>query len=133
MARILIVDDEEMERMLERTILEKAGHQLLFASEGATGLRLCREDDPDLVITDLAMPDFNGLRFIRELREAHLYVPLIAVSGWAKDQLDLAREYGADIVLAKPIDGPTLLDAVERGLALPKLPERMDPWRRVRG
>ena len=132
MARILIVDDEEMERILERTILEKAGHHLLFASDGETALKLCRVEDVELVITDLAMPVYNGLRFIRELREAHLDMPLIAVSGWAKDQLDLALEYGADLTLAKPLDSETLLEAVTMALKIPKPPDRMDPWRRVR-
>ena len=132
MARILIVDDEEMDRVLERTILENAGHYLLFAADGKTALRTCRVEDVELVVTDLAMPDFNGLRFIRELREAGLYMPLIAVSGWAVDQLDLAREYGADLTLAKPVDSAQLLEAVDTALHLPALPDRMDPWRRVR-
>jgi len=132
MARILVVDDEEMDRVLERVILENAGHHLLFAADGEAAFTLCRKENVDLVVTDLAMPDFNGLRFIRELREAGMYMPLIAISGWAVDQLDLALEYGADIILAKPVDGPTLLGAVETALTLPALPDRMDPWRRVR-
>ena len=70
MARILVVDDEEMDRVLNRTILENAGHYLLFAANGETALRMCRVEDVELVVTDLAMPDFNGLRFIRELRES---------------------------------------------------------------
>ena len=132
MALVLIVDDEEMDRVLERTILETAGHELLFASDGETALQLCRTEDVELIVTDLAMPDFNGLRFIRELREAKLFMPLIAVSGWAADQLDLAMEYGADLSLKKPVDGDELLKAVAIALTLPKLPDRMDPWRRVR-
>jgi len=132
MARILIVDDEEMERALERAILEKAGHDLLFAADGEAALKLCREEDVELVVTDLAMPDFNGLRFIKELREAGQYVPLIAVSGWAVDQLDLALEYGADLSLMKPVEAPELLKAVDTALHLPALPDRMDPWHRVR-
>jgi CheY-like chemotaxis protein len=132
-ARILVVDDEEMDRVMERDILEKAGHELLFASDGETALRLCRDKDVELVITDLAMPNFNGLRFIKELREDGVFIPVIAVSGWAVDQLDLAREYGADISLAKPLDGPTLLDAVEKAQNLPRKRERMDPWQRLDG
>lgn len=132
MALILIVDDEEMERVLERTILEGAGHHLLFASDGDAALRICWTEPIELVITDLAMPDFNGLRFIKELREARLYVPLIALSGWAVDQLDLAREYGADLTLPKPVEPDALLEAVEVALKLPTHPDRMDPWRKVR-
>jgi two-component system capsular synthesis sensor histidine kinase RcsC len=131
MARILVVDDEETDRVLERTILEKAGHELLFASDGETALNLCLNEDVDLVITDLAMPNFNGLRFIKELREDGMYMPVIAVSGWAKDQLDLALEYGADISLPKPLDAPTLLEAVEKAQNVERHGERMDPWTRV--
>ena len=133
MAKILIVDDEEMDRVLQRTILENAGHELLFASDGEAAFNICRDEDVELVVTDLAMPDFNGLRFIKELRESGMYMPLIAVSGWATDQLDLAMEYGADLSLEKPVDGDELLKAVEIGLTLTGLPDRMDPWRRVRG
>jgi sigma-B regulation protein RsbU (phosphoserine phosphatase) len=131
MARILIVDDEEMDRTLQRTILEAEGHDLLFASEGETALKICRSEDLDLVLTDLAMPGFNGLRFIKELREEGLMTPVIAVSGWAVDQLDLALEYGADRSLAKPVDADTLREAVREGLEIAKKPDRGDPWKRV--
>ena len=86
-----------------------------------------------LVVTDLAMPEFNGLRFIKELRASGLRMPVIAISGWAKDQLDLAESYGADLALSKPIDGAELLRSVQEMLDLPDLPYREDPWRRGRG
>ena len=132
MARILVVDDEEMDRALERSILESAGHELLFASDGATALAICEKDNIELVITDLAMPDFNGLRFIKELRESSLMMPVIAVSGWAVDQLDLAQQYGADLVLAKPLDRDELVKAVDEALGMEGLPKRTDPWVKVR-
>ena len=122
MARVLIVDDEEMDRVLERSILEKEGHELLFAADGESALKICKNEDVELIISDLAMPDFNGLRFIKELREDGLYMPLIAVSGWAADQLDLAMEYGADLSLRKPVDGDELLKAVKIALSLPNFP-----------
>jgi CheY-like chemotaxis protein len=128
MARVLIVDDEEMERVFERTILEKAGHDLRFASDGEAALKICRTDDVEVIVTDLAMPGFNGLRFIKELREDGLMMPVIAVSGWAADQLDLALEYGADLSLQKPIEGPTLLEAVETVMKIAQAPDRKDPW-----
>jgi CheY-like chemotaxis protein len=133
MARILIVDDEEMDRVLERAILEKAGHELFYASDGHVALAVCREAGIDLVVTDLAMPDFNGLRFIRELRDEGFRMPVIAISGWAKDQLDLAESYGADLTLVKPIDGDKLLSSVQDMLDLPTLSDRDDPWRQGRG
>ena len=132
MARILIVDDEEMDRVLERAILESAGHELLYAGDGEVALKVCREAPVDLVVTDLAMPNFNGLRFIKELREEGFRIPIIAISGWAQDQLDLAKDYGADLTLFKPIDGYELLKSVHEMLDLPDLPKREDPWGRGR-
>lgn len=131
MARILIVDDEELDRILERTILEEDGHDLLFASDGESALKVCRSEDPDLVLTDLVMPGFNGLRFIKELREEGLMMPVIAISGWAADQLDLALQYGADLSLAKPVEADALRAAVREGLDLARKPDRGDPWQRV--
>jgi CheY-like chemotaxis protein len=131
MARILIVDDEEMDRLLERTILEEDGHDLMFASDGESALKICRAEDVDLILTDLAMPHFNGLRFIRELREEEMMMPVVAISGWATDQLDLALEYGADLSLSKPLDAPKLRDAVRTGLEIAERPDRRDPWKRV--
>ena len=130
MARILVVDDEEVERTLIREILGSRGHDLLFASEGEKALEICRLESPDLVVTDLAMPDFNGLRFIRELREAGLPIPVIAVSGWAADQLDLAEDYGADVTLLKPLNGQELLDAVDQVFGRRNLPKGGDFWGR---
>lgn len=119
MAIILIVDDEEMERVLEKTILEGAGHQLLFAGDGEAALKICKERDVDILITDLAMPGFSGLRLIKELRLGGLDLPVIAVSGWAADQLDLAYSYGADITLFKPIEAEALFDAIDEAMKIP--------------
>ena len=132
MARILIVDDEEMERVLARAILEGVGHDLLFAADGEAALKICRKEKVELVVTDLAMPDFNGLRFIKELRKEGIRIPVIAISGWAADQLDLAEDYGADVKMFKPTDGPELLEAVHEMLNLTDLPDRKDPWRKGR-
>jgi len=133
MAKILVVDDEEMDRVFERAILESAGHELFYAHDGAVALKICKESSVDLVITDLAMPDFNGLRLIKELRSEGVTVPIIAVSGWAADQLDLAENYGANLALVKPLDGSDLLEAVEDMLDVGKVRDREDPWHRGRG
>ena len=69
MAKILIVDDEEMDRVMERSMLDGLGHTLLFASDGEVALSLYQKEEPDLVITDLAMPELNGLRLIQEIME----------------------------------------------------------------
>jgi len=132
MAKILIVDDEEMDRVYERAILESTGHELFYAHDGEAALKICVETAIDVVVTDLAMPDFNGLRLIKELREEGVRVPIIAVSGWASDQLDLAEDYGADLALVKPLDGEDLVKAVDTMLGEAQEGQREDPWKRGR-
>jgi two-component system, response regulator YesN len=127
MARILIVDDEEMDRVLLTTVLEAGGHELFYAGEGETAYDVCRSRELDLVVTDLAMPEASGLRLIKELRSQHFNVPIIAVSGWAVDQLDLAQDYGADFLLLKPLDVDLFLATVHEALELRKQ-RPLDPW-----
>jgi two-component system chemotaxis response regulator CheY len=131
MAIILVVDDDEMDRELERALLESAGHEVLFAQDGETALKMCRERSVELVVTDLAMPDFNGLRFIMDFRKAGYQTPIIALSGKAADQLDLAEDYGANLTLCKPIDGPKLLNGVQMLLNVSALLEKDDHWHGV--
>ena len=131
MAKILVVDDEEIDRVFERAVLESAGHELFYAQDGASALKICKETAIDVVVTDLAMPDFNGLRLIKELRTEGVGVPIIAVSGWAADQLDLAEDYGANVALVKPLDGRDLIQAVEDMLEDPTR-DKGDPWKKGR-
>jgi CheY-like chemotaxis protein len=131
MARILIVDDEEMDRLFQSSILREAGHELIFAADGQIALTMWKKRDVDLVITDLVMPEMNGLRLIRAIREEDPMARIIAVSGLAPDQLDLAENYGALKTLFKPIAAEQLLSAVEEVLG-EFSPEDDDPWRRAR-
>lgn len=126
MANILVVDDEEMDRLFERTILERAGHALFFAGDGKAALEVYRRVAIDLVVTDLKMPRLNGLQLIRELRDLDADVPVLAVSGASADQLILAEDLGAVQTLFKPLDPAALLQAVEAGLSRRK--GRGDAW-----
>jgi CheY-like chemotaxis protein len=112
MARILIVDDDEMERLLARTILEKLGHELYMAEDGEDALEIFRAEDIDVVVTDMVMPHVDGLSFIREIRRMDAGVEVIAVSGVSSDELGLAHELGAFATLAKPVDPEKLVEAV---------------------
>ncbi|HSG09369.1 MAG TPA: response regulator [Longimicrobiales bacterium] len=122
MARILIVDDDESDRLFERAILEDQGHTLFFAKDGEAALKTYRDSEVDLVVTDLYMPGVNGLRLIKQLKAMDPAVLIIAASGVAKGQLDRALELGAGKVLAKPLDPHALADAVR------ELLDRSDPW-----
>ena len=117
MARVLIVDDDEMERLLERTILGDAGHELYFAKDGADAMRIFRTEDVDVVVTDLNMPRIDGLKLIRQMREMDDRIPIVVVSGVEPDQLDLAHDLGAVEALFKPVDPQKLIDAVAKAAA----------------
>ncbi len=117
MARILVVDDDEMERLLGRTILEGVGHELHFAKDGADAMRIFRTEDIDVVVTDLNMPRIDGLRLIREMRDFDDRVPVVVVSGTESEQLELAQELGAVETLFKPVDPQKLIDAVAKAVA----------------
>jgi CheY-like chemotaxis protein len=110
-SRILVVDDEPDQRFLLRRILERAGHEVTEANDGAAALRAVRESAPDLVVTDMMMPVMNGVELIRCLRAdpATAHIPILAASG------DPHLAGATDAVLAKPYDGHHLL-AVADGL-----------------
>jgi len=116
MYRILIIDDEEMIRRILRRMLETEGFEVADAPDGRVGMRLQRESPADLVITDLIMPEKEGLETIKELREEFPQVKIIAISGggWiaADPYLVTAKRIGADRTLAKPMERKSLLAAV---------------------
>ncbi len=107
MARILVIDDDVMLQRLLKETLTVLGHEVCQAFDGREGVGACRESPPDLVLTDVMMPEQDGLQTIRELRRLCPDVKIIAMSGgsFAFPQLDvlsLARHFGARQVLYKP-------------------------------
>jgi len=114
MSRILIVDDDESERLLQQAILERAGHQIFLASDGEEAVREYLAQGIDLVITDLQMPEIHGLALITLLRGLDPRPPIIAISGTGAPQLDMAQAIGADETLSKPVEPVELLNAVEQ-------------------
>ena len=116
MAKILIVDWEEEERVYFWSVLEDAGHQLLFAADGQAALDVWSEKDVDLVLTELYLPELNGLRLIKELMARDPDGLIVAISEISADQLDLAEDYGACQILYKPVDPDTLLAGVAEAL-----------------
>ena len=115
MATILFVDDDEFERVYAKEVLERRGHNVIFASDGEAALETYRSVDVhiDVVVTDLRMPRLNGLRLIRELKEWDPRAEIIAASGVNADQLLLAEDYGARTLLIKPWHPRDLLQAIE--------------------
>jgi YesN/AraC family two-component response regulator len=114
MATILVIDDEAPVRTLLRTALEKAGHEVVEAANGRMGLELYRQKATDMVITDILMPELNGLDMILELTREFLNVKVIAISGLQGEEnvLDVATLLGARHTFNKPLDMQQLLTAV---------------------
>jgi len=116
MARILVVDDEELARFTIRDILETAGHDVEEAGNGNEALSSQAANSFDLVITDLIMPEKEGVETIVELRRDFPDLKIIAISGGGRtknlDFLRLADEFGANKILAKPFSGDELMEQV---------------------
>lgn len=119
MATILVIDDEELIRTLLRSALEGAGHEVIEAPNGRVGLELYRQRPADLVITDILMPELNGLDMILELTRGFLNVKVIAISGVQSEEnvLDVAKLLGARQTFHKPLNLQQLLSAVRYELA----------------
>lgn len=120
MAAILVIDDEPEIRTLLRAVLASAGHTVIEATNGREGLVLYRQQAADLVITDIQMPELNGLDLILELTREFLNVKVIAISGVqgeATGALAVAKLLGARQTLRKPFSLETVRAAVEYELA----------------
>lgn len=118
MARILVIDDDEQMLLFIQTMLERAGYEAMTARNGLEGMKICRNHPVDLVITDIIMPDMEGLEIIMELKKEFSSVKIIAVSGGARnkpfDYLCMAAKLGANYTFTKPFDRKELLMAVKK-------------------
>jgi DNA-binding response OmpR family regulator len=121
MQRVLIIDDDEQLRALLYEILDREGFEVVEATNGAEGLKLYRSQPADLVITDLIMPEKEGVETIMELRHEFPNVRVVAISGGGRsggrDYLPIAAQLGARRTLAKPFSRQEILDAVRDVLA----------------
>lgn len=116
MARILIVDDEESDRLLVQAVLARAGHDTVVVEGGEEALREFLKSGIDIVVTDLQMPDVHGFELISILREFNPSPAVIALSATGPFQLHMAEALGAEWTLLKPLDPKLLLDAVGRAV-----------------
>jgi CheY-like chemotaxis protein len=116
MARILLIEDDHLVRTMLGLTLVHFGHTVVEACNGLEGLALFPQTNPDLVITDLVMPEKDGLEVIKELRKKSPPVKIIAMSGGGRctmtNNLATARALGAAKVLAKPFSNANLLAAI---------------------
>ena len=127
MARIILIDDDRTTLMAIRALLEKLGHQVVVAEDGADGVECFLEEEPDVVITDIFMPRQDGLETLRRLRRLNPDVRVICMSAGPSrlDQseemrdtmLTFAEEFGALATLAKPVESEQLRAVLDRVLA----------------
>ena len=117
MARILVIDDDDQVRVMLEEMLRRAGHEVITATDGDDGLKTFRKDPTDLVITDIFMPEKEGLAAIQELRSEFPAVRIIALSGGGKfrrfDFLETAQQFGAAATLRKPVEWEELIETVD--------------------
>lgn len=120
MTRILVIDDNPLVRATLRSILAAAGYEVVLASDGKAGLDEFRRRPSDLVITDIVMPEIEGIETIRQLRGLAPELPILAISGGGRgiplDYLRMAQQLGASDVLSKPFEADELLSSVTRCL-----------------
>ena len=116
MPQILVIDDELPVRMLLRQILEGEGYEVREANDGEEGMHALYEAPADLVITDIFMPNQEGIETIRIVRQQFPQIKLLAISGGGvrkmMDVLPAAKQFGAHLTLMKPFTPGELLNAV---------------------
>jgi two-component system chemotaxis response regulator CheY len=119
MARILVIDDDDQFRELLTQVLEAAGHVVLQSDNGIAAISMLRGNLPDVVLTDLVMPDQDGLGVIMMIRKEMPMTPVIAMSGGTTRvllYLEIARKLGAKQVLEKPFSPDRLFWALNNVL-----------------
>lgn len=116
MARILIIDDSELDRDILREILEDAGHLVVEASNSGEGVETFRRREIDLIITDLFMPPGGGVSVIQKVRAFNKDVKIVVVSGMSLENSDVIFEKilqaGATCTLEKPVEPEKLIQIV---------------------
>jgi DNA-binding response OmpR family regulator len=124
MARVLVLEDDGALGIIMRSALEDAGHEVMVAADGRVGLRVFGASRFDVVITDMLMPDMDGVELVRTIRAYGSPVRIVAISGGsdtvdAADLLTTAVRLGADAALPKPFRPGDLRELVAAVLALP--------------
>jgi DNA-binding response OmpR family regulator len=112
--KVLVIDDDKLVLYTVSRILRNNGDEVLTAQDGREGMALFRRERPDVVITDIVMPEQEGLGTIMQMRREYPEARILAISGGLRshvyDVLSIAAKLGADEVLTKPFEPRQLLD-----------------------
>jgi CheY-like chemotaxis protein len=122
MTKVLIVDDDELFRTMLVEMVQREGYQVSTATDGNAALAAIERSRPDLVITDILMPEKDGIELIMELAQREARIPIIAVSGGRRSislefNLESAKLIGVRATLPKPFTREQLRDAIADALA----------------
>ena len=121
--KVLVIDDEHAVRYTLTRLLESNGFEVVTASNGRAGMLLMHRERPDMVITDIIMPEQEGLETIKAIRREAPDLKIVAISGGGRlinmDFLDVARQLGADGIIHKPLESQELLMMLSRLLPVP--------------
>jgi CheY-like chemotaxis protein len=123
MARILVIDDDSIMNSMIVQMLKSVGHQTKSAEDGKRGLKMLDAHPFDLIVTDIVMPEIEGLAMIQVIRTINKTIPIIAISGGGRNRpegyLAAAQAFGADYTFQKPFEKDAFLAAVRECLAEP--------------
>jgi len=120
MAKILIIEDSSFQRRIVSGILSGEGHEVVAAENGREGLDRAEQLRPDLIISDLLMPEFNGFEVLEAIRAKNLNIPVIVLtSDIQKTTESRCRNLGARAVLNKPVNQEQLIAAVRDAIGVP--------------
>jgi DNA-binding response OmpR family regulator len=112
MPRVLVIDDEQLLRATVVTILTRAGFTVEEASDGETGIAMFHQNPPRIVLTDIFMPNLDGIEIIKELKHSSPRTKIIAMTGGGHlrmmEMASVAKVLGADYVFNKPYDSESL-------------------------
>ena len=117
MSNILIVDDEQSYRQLLTLVFESDGHSIRTAANGREAVDLVASEAPDVIVSDVRMPDMDGIEMLREVRKTHADLGVVFMTAHAS--VEAAREafkLGADDFITKPFDVEELMLIVKRTL-----------------
>ena len=116
MAKVLVIDDEKGVREMARRTLESEHHTIVEAADGIDGIKVFQEEQPDVVVTDIIMPNADGLEVILRILQINPQAKIIAISGGGrisgKTYLKYARKFGVMAVLSKPFSPEQLLSLI---------------------
>ena len=122
MPRILVIDDDEIMNDMLIQMLSEAGYEIFSAADGSRGLKMFNSQVFDLIITDIVMPEKEGLETILAIRKINKTIPVIAISGGGKIRpegyLTMAQQFGADYAFQKPFDRGQFLGAIRECLCV---------------